>query len=327
MRHRRTRGRNWSWIGFALWLTVAEAVRAQEEQPAPDRAAAQTSQPPDDVKPVALRPVDGIRDNSFFIEEAYNQEAGVVQHIFNALYGTDGRGTKHIRGWDLLFTQEWPFLSQAHQLSYSIPYSFLGGLGEHDSDIGDVLLNYRYQLLNDEGLSPAVAPRLSLILPTGDEDRGFGSGVVGYQFNLPVSKTLTDRLYANFNIGMTYLPGTELKLSNGRRDGGFNLVNFNLGGSLIYAVTDQFNVLFEAVWNSEESLEERSSLNREHFEARRERDNEVILSPGVRWAINLPGDLQVVPGIALPISLSQGSADYGIFFYLSIEHPFLPSRE
>src|SRR4029434_1297317 len=25
----------------------------------------------------------GIQDNSFFIEEAYNQEPGVVQHIFN----------------------------------------------------------------------------------------------------------------------------------------------------------------------------------------------------------------------------------------------------
>jgi len=28
------------------------------------------------------RPIDGIADNSFLIEEAYNQEAGVVQHIF-----------------------------------------------------------------------------------------------------------------------------------------------------------------------------------------------------------------------------------------------------
>ena len=29
------------------------------------------------------RPIDVIEDNSFLIEEAYNQEAGVVQHIFN----------------------------------------------------------------------------------------------------------------------------------------------------------------------------------------------------------------------------------------------------
>ena len=33
---------------------------------------------------VASEPLaKGIQDNSFFIEEAYNQEPGVVQHIFN----------------------------------------------------------------------------------------------------------------------------------------------------------------------------------------------------------------------------------------------------
>ncbi len=31
----------------------------------------------------ADRPAEGIEDNSFLVEEAYNQEAGVVQHIFN----------------------------------------------------------------------------------------------------------------------------------------------------------------------------------------------------------------------------------------------------
>ncbi len=34
------------------------------------------------------RPIDVIEDNSFLIEEAYNQEPGVVQHIFNASYTT-----------------------------------------------------------------------------------------------------------------------------------------------------------------------------------------------------------------------------------------------
>ena len=29
------------------------------------------------------RPAKGIQDNSFLIEEAYNQESGVVQHILN----------------------------------------------------------------------------------------------------------------------------------------------------------------------------------------------------------------------------------------------------
>ncbi|TAK07500.1 hypothetical protein EPO44_03950, partial [bacterium] len=49
-------------------------------------------------------PIDGISDNSFLLEEAYNQEPGVAQHIFNAVYSNDPRR----RGWSFNFTQEWP---------------------------------------------------------------------------------------------------------------------------------------------------------------------------------------------------------------------------
>ena len=58
-----------------------------------------------------MRPAAGVQDNSFLIEEAYNQEAGVVQHIFNL------RRQGH--DWSFAFTQEWPVGSQTHQFSYS----------------------------------------------------------------------------------------------------------------------------------------------------------------------------------------------------------------
>ena len=62
----------------------------------------------------------GIQDNSFFVEEAYNQEPGVVQHILNVpVFFADG--AKEITP---SFTQEWPVFSQTHQFSYTIPYSF-----------------------------------------------------------------------------------------------------------------------------------------------------------------------------------------------------------
>jgi hypothetical protein len=60
------------------------------------------------------RPAAGIQDNSLLIEEAYNQEAGVVQHIAT-LHRPDGRQ------WHFNFTQEWPLASQQHQFSYSVP--------------------------------------------------------------------------------------------------------------------------------------------------------------------------------------------------------------
>ena len=56
----------------------------------------------------------GIQDNSFLVEEAYNQEPGVVQHILNLLV-TSKAGQKESSP---SFTQEWPIFSQQHQFSY-----------------------------------------------------------------------------------------------------------------------------------------------------------------------------------------------------------------
>src|SRR6266850_178012 len=170
------------------------------------------------------RPVDGIMDNSFLIEEAYNQEKGVVQHIFTGLYSFarfSGAGDRRL---DLSFTQEWPAWGQAHQFSYTVPYGFTFGDGGRSDGIGDVLLNYRYQAYFDQTSLTAFAPRFSLILPTGDEDEGFGSGTVGYQWNLPLSTTVGDRWFLHGNAGLTFLPNTG---PQSRHD----LLNFNLGVS------------------------------------------------------------------------------------------------
>src|SRR6266536_1890395 len=105
-------------------------------------------------------PAPAIEDNSFLIEEAYNQDPGVVQHISTVtLTGPDRRDA--VVG----FTQEWPLRGQRHQLSYSLLYQIQQG---HAPDgFGDLLLNYRQQLRDADPW--AVAPRLSLILPTGSE--------------------------------------------------------------------------------------------------------------------------------------------------------------
>jgi len=267
-------------------------------------------------------PVDGIRDNSFLIEEAYNQEMGVVQHIFTSLFGLRQQGSADERSWDLSFTQEWPVFSQAHQLSYTVPYAFLDDEGEHGSGLGDMLLNYRYQLTMEAGAWPAISPRFSLIFPSGDDDRGFGNGVLGYQFNFPLSKTLTDRLYANLNAGLTFLPGTQFELSDGRRSEEKDLLHFSVGGSLIYAVTETLNLMIEAVGNFDQELKESATPSGRGLRLDRRRGSDVVVSPGVRWAMNLPDDLQMVYGVAVPIGVTDEAIDYGVFLYLSIEHPF-----
>ena len=56
-----------------------------------------------------------ISDNSFLVEEAYNQEPGVVQHINGFMW------RRRVGAWLYTFTQEWPLVGHAHQLSYTVP--------------------------------------------------------------------------------------------------------------------------------------------------------------------------------------------------------------
>jgi len=151
----------------------------------------------------AVRAEEAIQDNSFLIEEAYNQGRGVVQHI-----GTFARFNQG-GDWATSFTQEWPVPDVRHQLSYT-----LLGVRLHDDDgsdrgLGDVAINYRYQLVGDGSATVALAPRASLLFPTGDEDRGLGSGGVGVQINLPTSVVLHPKVVTHFNLGATWLRGAR----------------------------------------------------------------------------------------------------------------------
>lgn len=245
------------------------------------------------------RPAKGIQDNSFFIEEAYNQEAGVVQHILNITGSVSRRAGPDDKEWAPVFTQEWPVGSQTHQFSYTVPYLFMETAGQSGDGIGDVLINYRFQAFTETSRRPAFAPRFSLVVPTGDEARGLGNGVLGYQFNLPVSKIVSDRWTLHANAGLTFLPDVQ----------GSDLINYNLGGSAIFAVHRDLNLMLECVANLDE-------------EAGGDRASSVILSPGLRYAFNFKNDAQLVVGLAAPIGLSSAAPDYGAVLYFSFEHFF-----
>jgi len=118
-----------------------------------------------------------IQDNSFLIEEAYNQEANVVQHIFTYQRQRDGSFAS-------TFTQEWPVTGIRHQFSYTIPYS--------GTRLDDVAINYRYQLLGDGEARLAIAPRVSYLV----RDRAA-------QVNVPLSLALSSRVVTHCNAGAT----------------------------------------------------------------------------------------------------------------------------
>ena len=243
----------------------------------------------------------GIQDNSFFIEEAYNQEPGVVQHILNVPINFTN-GSREIAP---SFAQEWPVFSQTHQFSYTIPYV----LTENDSGMADMRFNYRLQVLMEDEYTPAFAPRFSLVLPTGDRDKGLGTGVVGYETNLPFSKMISDRWTLHFNAGMSVFPNV--------RD--HHLTNYNLGASAIYAVSRDFNLMLETVAGRNEDIAEGVFVPEETLD----RTTTAIISPGARYAFNLPNDAQLVVGAAVPIGLTSDSPDWAVFLYCSFEHPFI----
>lgn len=238
----------------------------------------------------------GIQDNSFFVEEAYNQEPGVVQHILNVPVFF-AAGEREITP---SFTQEWPVFSQTHQFSYTLPHAF----AEEETGLEDIRLNYRLQALMENERDPAFAPRFSLVIPTGDADKGFGHGRLGYEVNLPFSKIVSNRWTVNFNAGGSVFPDVNDR----------DLVNYNLGGSAIYAVSSNFNLMLESVAFWEEDVD---------VERKVDRTVTALLSPGARYAFNMPNDAQLVVGLAVPIGLTSDSPDYGLFFYCSFEHPFL----
>jgi hypothetical protein len=257
----------------------------------------------------AERPIDVIEDNSFLVEEAYNQEPGVVQHVVTALFNNDSRR----RGWTFGFSQEWPVFSQDHQFSYTIPsYHFHEG-GDRVFGVGDISLNYRYQALMEDESKPAFAPRFSLILPTGNRKKGTGDNVVGYQWQLPFSKKLGSLFATHANFGLTYLPHVRgvLDDNTGRFSKKKSLVSYNIGASGIFALLPRFHLMLEWVGNFEQEISDSGRV---------ERDFMPVISPGLRAAVVNEEKLQIVVGAAAPIGLNRKADNYGAFLYLSIEH-------
>jgi len=219
-----------------------------------------------------------ISDNSFLIEEAYNQEPGVVQHI------TAWQRALRTAAWTFTFTQEWPVGTQTHQLSYTIPVQRTAS--PSTTGLGDAALNYRYQLRHADA-RVAIAPRLSMLVPTGNSARGLGSGHVGAQLNVPVSVILAPALVSHWNAGATFVP---------------QVTTYNLGASVIWLARPTFNVMVEATWVGQGGGGA----------------HDFVVNPGVRWAHNFTSGLQIVPGVAFPDGKSA-------FFYLSFEHRFQPA--
>lgn len=243
-----------------------------------------------------------IQDNSFLLEEAYNQEPGVIQHIstFSRASGTGA--------WQYTFTEEWPLGGLEHQGSVTLPLQRASG--RERAGLGEVLLNYRWQAVGDGDAPVAFAPRLTLVLPTGNADQGRGFGGTGLQANLPLSAVLGPSFVSHANAGLSWTP-------EGRSGGAAaRTLGWSFGQSLVWLAHPAVNVLAEALWTE---TEVRSG-------GRTARASSLALSPGVRAAVDLPGAVQAVAGLALPLGVGPSRGERGLFLYLSFEHPLLGGR-
>jgi hypothetical protein len=241
-----------------------------------------------------------ISDNSFLIEEAYNQETRVVQHIFT--FQRDFQS----HDWFASFTQEWPAFGPLHQLSYTLGLAWAHE-GQPKLAAGPYFLNYRYQLVYNDRV--AVSPRLSLAIP-GRAVAGMTTGI-GWQANIPASITLGRRFVCHLNLGGTWFPAAD----NGARK--LALLQFNYGASVIYLLSGTFNLMLEAAGTRGERL-----LAAVQSPAGKEWQSDFFLNPGARLAFNFRTGMQIVCGMALPLEVVDARWHAGAFLYFSIEHGY-----
>ncbi len=325
----------WYYLGLALIAVLTSSAQADEplRSISPPPPAGSVSSPwaapalgfvlndpfsangseASDIRDAAkFRPAH-IRDNAFLVEEAFNQETGVVQHIFNWVHAWDRTTLSRTRDFAFAYTMEVPLGSQDHQFSFTT--QFLSGFekargdpGANQGGVGDTFLNYRYQLLADDDFL-WCAPRASLIVPTGDERFDLGTGRLGYQFNLPISR-YGDQFDFHFNAGFTYVPNVSVPL-NGAKSMPQDLRGYNLGGSVFWKPETNLHFFVEVLGLHNEAIDELGV---------RAPTTQIFLNPGVRYAICQFEDVEWVVGVSVPIGLTRDTPDIGVFAYMSIEH-------
>ena len=232
----------------------------------------------------------GIRDNSFLIEEGYNQEHGVVQHILtNQAVWYAQTEVDPTSNFD--FTQEWPMVGERVQWSYTLRLAV---------PFEAAAMHFRYQWMNERDHALSMAPRLSFLLAY-ETDRPL-ENMLGYQVNVPISKEFDRKRMGHANIGATFTPPLTGQVSLDNHESW----TYHAGGSIIYALRMNVHVMTEF-------------LSYIHSD----RQPTYIINPGVRYAVNPSRDAQWVFGTGLPLQFGNRIESYGMFLYMSLEHDFL----
>lgn len=195
-----------------------------------------------------------------------------------------------------------------HQLSYTLAMLRQGEHPDAGAGMGDVILNYRYQLLGNGESKLAFAPRLSVLLPTGAARCGRGAGGAGIQTMMPLSLVLNKKLVTHWNLGATVVP-----MAHNASGDNATTFGYTFGQSFVWLAYPHLNALLETVVSRNQVVTTPKATRWV---------STLLLSPGIRWAYNFHSGLQIVPGIAAPTGMGPSSGERGVFLYLSFEHPY-----
>lgn len=213
-----------------------------------------------------------IEDHQFAAEEGIAGSGGSVSYTSMYLRGRDGEA------WSSELSQEW---GARHRFSYTIPI-----FRAEQTGLGDVMLNYRFQLLGDEASRVAVAPRLSLILPTRHAQ--FGERSSGLQINVPLTAALASRVTLHANAGATWF-----------RDRGESEIN--LAQSLSFALNDRTAISLDAAFTR--------CFHDSHL---------LVVRPTVSWTIEAAG-MELSPSVGWSMTQDRQG---GVLLSLGIARGF-----
>ncbi len=159
-----------------------------------------------------------IEPSGFFVEEAYNQERGTVQHIARVTAVRHG-------GWGGTFSQEWPIPDERHQVT--LEARVVGADG-----VAGLAAEYRFMAMGGEDAALTLSPGVEA---GWDKEDGWE-----VELMLPASVRLAEGLAANTNAGLSVHPD----------DGG---TSWQVGEGLIWRALPRLNVLLEGVFSHGES--------------------------------------------------------------------------
>ncbi|MBB4637330.1 hypothetical protein FHS01_003366 [Longimicrobium terrae] len=281
-------------LSAALPAAAQRAPAARTAPPSsPSRAGSRLSSAPDPrlglrgapgavpglpARPAAARKEDEefqIEVSGLWVEEAYNQEAGVLQQTVRGAAGEDG--------WTVEVEQEWPILSERHQLSLEVE---AGGDGVEAVGAG-----YRLLVLGGDDEPLTLSPGIAVEYP-------MDSGDVEFQALLPLAVQVAENWTANA-LGAVNLTVEEEE----KRE-------WFAGGSLFWRARPYANLIVEAVYTRGDSP----------FPGDGQVESAYVL-PGVQVAVPV-GGLHLVPGVGVPVGFGPSRGRAGVMLYLSTEVGF-----